>query len=413
MRVAYLFMTYPRAVQPWAISDVQALERQGHRIDVYTLRRRQPEHDEMVRRYGLELPAIAHPSRAMWPGCLTPQNIAMTMFLMGACLRHLWRRPGELARSLFLLPRLVEIAAHLRHDPPDVVHAFWGHYPALVLFLAAKFFPTVHRSLFLGNYDLTPRPFGTASQVAQIADTVWTLADANLQLLRAIGVPMDKVTVVRRGIPLDLAAEPAPARVPGRLCTAANFQKEKNIDLVIRSFASVAAARPDATLVVVGDGAERAALEALTADLGCTERVEFTGLLERERLFAEMRKAEVFVFLSMKASERLPNVVMEAMLAEAFCVVSPTDDIEQLIEDGDTGEVVRDLSPDVVAKTVLDALANPERAAVSRRAAARVRDAFSADALMGLYAAGWQRALEGPTWPPESMPEPRQQPAVS
>jgi glycosyltransferase involved in cell wall biosynthesis len=116
-------------------------------------------------------------------------------------------------------------------------------------------------------------------------------------------------------------------------------------------------------------------------------------MLGREGLFAEMRQAEVFVFLSMKASERLPNVVMEAMLAEAFCVVSPTDDIDQLIETGVTGEIVDDLDPAVVAKRVLAALDHDERAAVGARAARHIREQFSADALMEIYAGGWRRAL--------------------
>jgi len=394
MRIAYMFMTFPMAVQPWAISDVQALEARGERVDSYALRGRQPEHAEMVSRYGLELPPLAHPSGRTALAFLRPRNLAMTAFLAGYCTVHLGRRPGELFKSLLLLPRIVEIAARLRDDPPDVVHAFWGHYPALILFLARRFFPTVHRSLFLGNYDLTPRPFGLAARAAAVADSVWTLADVNLPLLRRLGVPMEKVTVARRGIPLDLAAGPRPDKVAGRICTAANFQREKNIDLVIRSFAQVVRARPDATLVVVGDGAQRAELEALGDELGLGDRVTFTGMLERAHLFAEMRRAEVFVFLSMKASERLPNVVMEAMLAEAFCVVSPTDDIEQLVTNGVTGEIVGDLTPEGVAGRLVAALDDPARAAIGARAADHVRTNFSADALMGLYADGWRRALE-------------------
>ena len=186
--------------------------------------------------------------------------------------------------------------------------------------------------------------------------------------MRAIGVPMEKVTVARRGIPLDLAAGSKPEKIPGRICTAANFQKEKNLDLVIASFAHVVVARPEASLTIVGDGAQRHALEALTDQLGLRAHVTFTGLLERERLFAEMQRAEIFVFLSMKPSERLPNVVMEAMLAETFCVVSPTDDIEQLVENGVTGEVVQNLTPAEVAKRVLSALDDPERPRIGERA---------------------------------------------
>jgi len=393
MRIAYLLMTYPKAVQPWAISDIRALEAKGHRVDVYALRGRERDHAATARRYGLELPAAAHPGPATVAAVLAPRNAPIAAHLAGLVFRHFRGRPDELAKSVLLLPRIVEIAAHLRRDPPDVIHAFWGHYPALVLFAAERFMPGVHRSLFLGNYDLTPRPFGLAARAATIANSIWTLADANLPLLERLGVPMEKVTVARRGIPLDLGTGARPAKVPGRICTAANFQKEKNLDKVVASFAHVARARPDASLVIVGDGAERSALEALVAELGLDDRVTFTGMLGREELFAEMRQAEVFVFLSMKPSERLPNVVMEAMLAEAFCVVSPTDDIDQLIESGVTGEIVHDLDSAVVARRVLAALDDDARAVVGARAARHIREQFSADALMEIYAAGWRRAL--------------------
>jgi glycosyltransferase involved in cell wall biosynthesis len=122
--------------------------------------------------------------------------------------------------------------------------------------------------------------------------------------------------------------------------------------------------------------------------------VTFTGLLSRERLFTELQQAEVFLFLSTKATERMPNAVMEAMLAEAFCVVSRTDDIEKLIVAGSTGQVVDDLSPEAVARAVIAALDAPDRAAYGRRASDLVRGEFSADAQMAIYADGWRRARQ-------------------
>lgn len=394
MRIAYIFMSYPMAVQPWAISDVQALEAQGLQIEPYALRGKERDHTILVARHKLDLPATGHPSWRTAVATLDPRNLPIGLYLLTHALRHLTKRPVELLKTLALLPRLVEISARLRRDRPDVVHAFWGHYPSFVLLAGIRFFPEVHRSLFLGNYDLTPQPFGAARQAAAVADSVWTLAEANLPLLMKLGVPRTKITVARRGIPLDLADQPPVAKVPGRICTAANLQQEKNVDIVLRSFAEIARIRPDATLVVVGDGAERRALEALATELDLGPKVTFTGLLSRERVFGEMRRAEVFAFLSTKPSERLPNVVMEAMLAEAFCVASRTDDIEELVEPARTGTIVDDLTPSAVAAAIVEALAAPDRAAVGARAGQHIRERFSADAQMAIYARGWCAALE-------------------
>jgi len=391
MRIAYLFMTYPMPAQPFAISDVRALEARGHEVAVYALRGRRHDHATTLRHYGLDLPTAAHPNRATWWSFAAPANLPMTAFLVGLTLRRLVTRPVEFAKTLALLPRLVEITGRLRHDPPDVVHAFWGHYPSLVLLLAERFAPAAHRSLFLGAYDLTTHLFSLAPQAAAGADSVWTHAAANLAILRKLGVAMDKVTVVPRGVPLDLADGPKVARIPGRLCTAANFQKEKNLDLVIESFAHLIRRRPDATLLIAGDGEERRVLEALVGERGLGARVTFTGFLARDELFAEMQRAEVFVFLSTKASERLPNVVKEAMLAETACLVSRTQDIDQLVTPGVTGEIVDELAAEAVAARLLALLAATDRAEMGRRAASHIRTAFSATAAMEVYLAGWRQ----------------------
>lgn len=62
-------------------------------------------------------------------------------------------------------------------------------------------------------------------------------------------------------------------------------------------------------LVVMGDGPERGRLEALVAELGLDERVEFTGYVEDP--FAWYRKAEIFVLPSMW--EGFGNVLIESM----------------------------------------------------------------------------------------------------
>jgi len=391
MRIAYLFMTYPMAAQPFAISDVRALQALGHRVDVYALRGRDRDHAETVRRYGLDLPPTAHPGAATWRAVASPSGLAVAAFLAQMLVRRLHRRPVEFAKAVALLPRLVEITERLRRDPPDVVHAFWGHYPSLVLLLAALFAPAVHRSLFLGAYDLTTHLFSLAPEAARGAHSVWTHAEANRPVLERLAVPADKLRVVPRGIPLDLADQAKVAKRPGRICTAANFQKEKNLDLVVESFARFVRARPEATLVLAGDGRERAALEALVAARGLGDRVTFTGFLARERLFEEMQRAELFVFLSTKPSERLPNVVKEAMLAGTVCLVSRTSDIERLVTPGVTGEIVDDLVPETIAARMLALAASPERAAMAARGEAHVRAAFSATAAMARYVEGWQQ----------------------
>lgn len=70
----------------------------------------------------------------------------------------------------------------------------------------------------------------------------------------------------------------------------------KNVDLLIAAFADVAAANPEASLVIIGDGGERFRLEALTETLGVSARVRFLGAMPDHAVaLARLKSASVCV----------------------------------------------------------------------------------------------------------------------
>lgn len=107
---------------------------------------------------------------------------------------------------------------------------------------------------------------------------------------------------------------------------------EKNIPLALRAFAAIRAVRPDAKLVVVGEGPERARLAASAAN------ARFTGALPRAELARAYASADLFLFPSM--SETYGNVLMEAMAsglpAVSFDYAAP----RQHVRDGVNGWTV-------------------------------------------------------------------------
>jgi glycosyltransferase involved in cell wall biosynthesis len=77
---------------------------------------------------------------------------------------------------------------------------------------------------------------------------------------------------------------------------------------------------PPAVLDVVGDGPDRAACEALTAELGLADQVRFHGRRPREQVADCYRAADIFVFPSYR--EPGGNVVFEAMAHGLPLIVS-------------------------------------------------------------------------------------------
>src|SRR5262249_36402224 len=91
-----------------------------------------------------------------------------------------------------------------------------------------------------------------------------------------------------------------------------------------------------ATLVLVGDGPDRAALEAQAVALGIEERVHFTGAVADPAEY--LRAADAFVLPSV--AEGMSNSLLEAMATGLPCLASDIGGNTDLIESERTGLLV-------------------------------------------------------------------------
>ncbi len=88
---------------------------------------------------------------------------------------------------------------------------------------------------------------------------------------------------------------------------------EKNLPVVFQAYAAMRSARPDTRLVLVGDGPERAALQAANSDF------VFAGMRSGEDLAAHYASGDIFIFPSI--TETFGNVTVEAM-ASGLAVIA-------------------------------------------------------------------------------------------
>lgn len=94
---------------------------------------------------------------------------------------------------------------------------------------------------------------------------------------------------------------------------AGRVSREKNIDLLIRSFQPVVRNNPRAHLMIVGDGPERTRLEELATHLEIRPHVTFAGRVPYQEMPTYYRSADFFAMASV--TEVKPLVVLEAMAA--------------------------------------------------------------------------------------------------
>ena len=393
LKIAYLLQQFPVATETFAASDIAALMALGHRVTVYTMKARPSNEREL--REQCDVPAgvtIDRPSvgsALAWPLLMWRQRKA-TARLIGQIARSANASPKTIVEAVLCLPRLLEIAQRVRGA--DVAHAFWSRHVGLVLpLLEGEGAPAV-RSAFVGAYDLIADDF-LVKLTLDSAEVIFSHAEANRDYVERKAPAGALVRIVNRGIPLPELADRERDRF--RFVTASALVPSKNVEGVIRAFADARRSEPRASLRIFGDGPERARLEQLARELGCAEAVTFAGHVSRRQLFAELQQAGVFVLLSTKPSERLPNVVKEALWAGCGVISSNSEGIEELIPDAGIGQVVDPRDEAAIAKAMAAVLSDSDDAADARRERARelIRDLFSSEKSMQRYVEAWRDVI--------------------
>ncbi len=404
MKVAYVTMQFPAPTETFAGGDARALRKAGVDLQVFALRPRHRDHERMVRERGLEEVPVAAltPATALRGVVLAFLRPAWTWALLAWTFRWQGTRPRQALRCLALVPSVLAVTERLVRGRFDVVHLFWGHYPAMVGLLARRALPDAVASMFLGAYDLDEGRYGGwlpgSAPVARRADVVWTHAHANVPRLRALGVDADRLRCVHRGVDLEAFAARSPEDGgDGSIVAVGSLIELKAMDDVVRAFAVVRREVPEARLHVLGDGAERPRLERLAEELQVAEATTFHGHVAPSEVVRRLRAASAFVLLS--RHDRLPNVVKEAMAIGVPCVVTATQGMDELVRDGETGYLVPVGEPDVAAQRLIDVVTEPVRHAPMVAAArARIERDFSVAASMAAYLSTW-RALRRGTLP--------------
>ena len=400
MKIAYVTMQFPVPSETFARNDVRRLSGRGIEISVHALLPHNREKERLLAESRLSdlriYPNGIGPSLSGLLAALRrPRLLLKTLRWIG---RSNSGRPAHALASLVLVPRAFGILSSLEANPPDVVHIFWGHYPAIVGFLVQERLPEVPVSMALNAYDLTMR-YGGSREVARRASFLRTHSKVNVPDVASFtGVAEQHIEVIYNGVDIGWLDSVARGieKVPGRIAVAGRLIESKGVDEVITLFAKVRAKWPDTSLVVMGDGPQRQALGRLAESLGVADAVEFLGHVPHARVVEELAKAQVVMLLSRKDSERLPNVIKEGMACRSVCIASDTPGMDELIEDGVSGYIMRTGDPDGTAQIVDDVLAGRvDVRAMTDRARRHIEEEFDLEVTTEAYVEAWRSLIEG------------------
>ena len=135
----------------------------------------------------------------------------------------------------------------------------------------------------------------------------------------------------------------------------------KRVDLLLLALKGLTATHPEAHLDIVGDGPERARLEALARKLDLSQSVQFLGFRQKSEVAAYYAKANCFLFPT--AFDIWGLVLVEAMAAGVPCISSlNAGATSDLIQEGKTGFSIDFTQTEAVAERLRWILDHPDEA---------------------------------------------------
>ncbi len=287
------------------------------------------------------------------------------------------RRPQALLAAMWPLTVLAPLAARTAGFPGRV--AISEHSPLAHAYAGRG---RVHQAVLRGStrlaYPLADARIGVSGGVAD-------------GLAALSGLPRSGFRVVHNPAAGTRAPTGALRRPPSLgesarvVLAVGTLKKVKRHDLLLQAFARIA--EPGLVLCILGEGDERARLEALVRELGLQDRVSMPGYVADPSTW--YAHADLFVLAS--DYEGFGNVIVEAMdhgvpIVSTDCPVGP----REILEGGRYGTLTPVGDPEALAVAMRAALQRThDRAAIK----ARARD-FSvekiADQYLDLLLPGWR-----------------------
>ena len=247
--------------------------------------------------------------------------------------------PGPVKKLYNVFLRSIRLVRILRRERPD----------RIVSFMESANFPTIVAAAVTGLLDrlcvsvrcnpvMMTGLYRTLIPIAyRFAERVVAPSKGVRNALQKMGLPARKLSVIRNPVAGRLGAtKPERVDFPQRyVLGVGRLEREKGFDRLLSAFSKVD--QSDVQLVILGAGTERAALRAISQELGIASHFHLPGMVSD--VDAWYQRADCLVLTS--HYEGSPNVVVEAMangcpVVSFDCPYGPAE----IIEGGRSGILV-------------------------------------------------------------------------
>lgn len=390
VRVLHVVTAFPRSphdvIAPWLVELLKRLRARGIEVEVLTSAYRGGGNTEFE---GIPVHRFRYFPRG-WEDLTHDEAVPDRM-------RRSWRY--KLAAVSYVLAGMRAARRLARRRRYDLVHVHWAMPHALFGWAAraacgAKIVTTFY-GVELRWTRSALRPLGRILvRAAQTSDKIVAISQHTADDVRRLAGVEAEVIPYGIGLPSPAAstspaAAAAPAAGPFTVLFVGRLVERKGVHVLLDAAAQLDQ-RQAVRIVIVGDGPERAALEARASQLGLKTVVEFRGWVsaaELARAYASARVCVLPAIVDRRGdTEGLGVVLLEAMSYGIPVVASDTGGITDIVTNGETGLLVPPGDATALKTAILQLHRNPALAAqLGAAGARRVRNQFSWDVIVARW----------------------------
>jgi len=384
MRILHVVTAFPRSpddvIVPWLVELLKRLQAAGHEVEVFTSSYRGAP-DQVVG--GIPVHRFRYFPRR-WER-LTHEEAA----------------PDRMKRSLLyrLMPACFVVAGMItawrlcRRQRYDVIHVHWPFPLALFGWAAQRARPAALVTTFYGvelRWVKTAMPFlrGFLKWAARRSDRVVAISSYTAAEVRElVQLPIEVITYTT-SLPPPPPVPRTARRSPGAPFTVlfvGRLVERKGVSHLVDAV-NLLLPGAEVRLVIVGDGPERARIEARVRDRGLDGRVAVRGQVSDAELQAAYAGADAFVLPAVVDrrgdTEGLGVVLLEAMNHRVPVIASAIGGITDIVEDGVSGLLVPPGDAPALAAALGRLAGAPDLAAgLGEAGYRRLRERFGWDAI--------------------------------
>lgn len=393
MRIAFLLDSFPVISQTFVVSQICGLLDRGHdvRIIAGSEGPPAPNHSEISRYELLRRTRTVVTGRSRFVRGLSRLRLLPSLPARPGLLGALAPKYGSAFERVSLL---TWAAALVKTEPVDVYVCHFG--PVGLRAVALRELGVIDgpiATVFHG-YDLSlrirQRGEGYYAPLFESGDLFLPVTERWRHRLLELGCEPGRIAVHRMGIRLaDFPFRtPRVEADPVRLVSVARLVEKKGLADALDAVADLVAEGRPLSWEIIGDGPLRPALERRIDELGVGGSVRLLGWRSNEEVRERLVSSDVLLAPSVVASdgdeEGLPVAIMEAMALGVLVVSTTHSGIPELVEDGITGMLAPERSPDDLADALRRLLAPEQWQRLAVQARRAVEERHNSDVLNGL-----------------------------